>query len=249
MVGTLTGKIAVVTGAATGLGREIALRFAQQGAQVAILGRTLSTLEKTAAEIGKQTLPIVCDISQSDQVRAAFAKVTQVFGGVDILINNAAIYTPFRLEDASDDELQSTFATNVIGAAFCIRSAIPLMRHRGNGDIVNITSESVRNPFPYLSVYASSKAALESLTQGLRTELREDKIRVSALRVGAMTGNESAAKWAPGMLDKFIAAIQASGHAAAVGAGMSPKTVADYLVRVLDLPREANVDLIELRGV
>ncbi|MES2025590.1 MAG: SDR family oxidoreductase [Pseudomonadota bacterium] len=248
MIGTLSGKIAVITGAGTGLGREIALRFAQEGAQVAILGRTLSTLEKTAADIGKQALPIVCDISQSDQVRAAFTKVMQVFGGVDILINNAAIYMPFRLEDASDEELQSTFSINIIGAAFCIREAIPLMRHRGNGDIVNITSESVRNPFPYLSVYASSKAALECLTQGLRTELRQDKIRISALRVGSMTGNESAMKWAPGMLDKFMAAAQASGHAAAIGTGLSPQTVADYLVRALDLPREANVDLIELRG-
>lgn len=249
MRNTMEGKLAVVTGAAAGLGREIAASLAREGARVAILGRNLGRLQQTAAELGPNLLAVACDICDSTQVNDAFAKVRDAFGGVDILVNNAAAYTPFLLEKASDEALRATFETNVIGPAFCIRAAVPSMRSRGGGDIVNISSESVHHPFPYLTAYAASKAALENLGLGLRTELRADRIRVTTLRVGSMTGNETSLAWPPGMLEKFIAAITASGHAAFTGAGMSPRVVADHLAHALALPREANLDLIELRAV
>ena len=242
-------KVAIVTGGGAGLGREIAASLARAGAQVAIFGRNAERLQQTAAALGPDVLGVPCDICDSEQVRRAFATVAEAFGGVDILVNNAATYTPFLLEDASDEALRATFETNVIGPAFCIRAAVPAMRARGSGDIVNISSESVRHPFPYLTAYAASKAALETLGLGLRTELRADRIRVTTLRVGSMTGNETSLNWPPGMLEKFIAAITASGHAAFTGAGMSPRVVADHLVHVLALPREANLDLIELRAL
>jgi meso-butanediol dehydrogenase/(S,S)-butanediol dehydrogenase/diacetyl reductase len=249
MTNSLKGKVAVVTGAAAGLGRAIAASLAHEGALVAILGRNADRLQQTAAELGLNVIAVPCDIRNSAQVRRAFSKVTETLGGVDILVNNAAAYTPFLLEDASDEDLRATFDTNVIGPAFCIRAAVPSMRARDGGDIVNISSESVRHPFPYLTAYAASKAALENLGLGLRAELRDDRIRVTTLRVGSMTGNETSLRWPPGMLDKFIAAITASGHAAFTGHGMSPQVVADHLAYVLALPREANLDLIELRAL
>lgn len=249
MTNSFSGKAAVVTGAGGGLGCEIAIRLARGGARVALFGRNPSRLEKTAQMLGTGALTITCDVGEPSQVRAAFAEVAEDFGGVDILVNNAATYTPCLLEQASDESLRATFDTNVLGPAYCIRSAIPLMRARGGGDIVNVSSESVRHPFPWLTAYAASKAALETLGLGLRSELRADRIRVTTLRVGSMTGNESSLEWDPNVLAQFMAAIQASGHAAFTGGGMSPEIVANHLAHALTLPRDANLDLIELRAI
>lgn len=104
---SVKGKVAVVTGAAAGLGREIAASLARDGALVAILGRNADRLRQTAAELGLNVIAVACDIRDSVQVSGAFAKAAATFGGVDILVNNAATYTPFLLEDASDGDLRA----------------------------------------------------------------------------------------------------------------------------------------------
>lgn len=244
----LGGKVAIVTGGGTGLGRKLALELAAHGAQIAILGRTMETLAQAASEAGAHVTPFLCNICDPDDVRVTVEAVAHTFGGVDILINNAATYTPFLLEEASDEALRQTFDTNILGAAFLIRQVIPLMRARGGGDIVNVSSESVLHPFPYLSAYAASKAALEALSLGLRDELRADRIRVMTFRIGSMTGNESVKKWDPVLLERFMSAIRESGHAAYTGPGMSPEAVAAFLVNALRVPTEASVNLLELRS-
>lgn len=124
------------------------------------------------------------------------------------------------------------------------------MRARGAGDIVNVSSESVRNPFPGLCAYAASKSALENLSQGLRNELRADNIRVCVFRTGFMTGeNANLNSWPAGRLDQFLAAASASGHLGNAGAGVSPATAATALIGALTLPREANIDVLELRSI
>lgn len=197
-----------------------------------------------------QVLPVVADVSDPAQVRRAFEEIDAAFGGVDILVNNAALYRAYKIEEATDEELQSTFAVNILGPAYCSREAIKRMRRRGAGDIVNVSSESVRNPFPYLSGYVASKSALESFSQGLRNELRADNIRVSVFRTGFMTGESANLdSWPEGRLEAFLAAAGASGHLRNVGAGISPTTAASALVSALTLPREANIDLLELRSI
>lgn len=246
---TLEGKVAVVTGGGAGLGREVTAQLLAEGAQVAIVGRGLETLEGTAAALGAGVWPVVADVADPAQVRQAFAAIVNHLGGVDILVNNAATYQAFKLDQASDGELISTFGVNVLGPAWCIREAIPLMRLRGGGDIVNVSSESVRNPFPWLTAYAASKGALETLTAGLRNELREDRIRVCLFRAGHMHGaNASLASWPAGRLDEFIDSITRSGHLQFAGAAISAQTAAQALVSALTLPREANIDVIEVRS-
>jgi NAD(P)-dependent dehydrogenase (short-subunit alcohol dehydrogenase family) len=246
----LEGKVAVVTGGGVGLGRPVAEQLIGHGARVAIIGRTRSTLDQAAHELGANLLPVVADVSEPDQVRRAFREIDAAFGGVDILVNNAAMYRAYKVDEATDDELQGTFSVNVLGPAYCIREAIPRMRKRGAGDIVNVSSESARNPFPYLSGYAASKCALESLSQGLRNELRADNIRVCVFRSGFMTGeNANLNSWPEGRLEQFIAAAIASGHLSNAGAGVSPATAASALVSALTLPREANIDVLELRSI
>lgn len=245
---SLQGKVAVVTGGALGLGRQVTAQLLEQGARVAILGRTAATLQRAADELGEHLLPVVADVADPQQVRHAFAKIVTAFGGVDILVNNAAVYQAFGLDEASDEELQTTFAVNVLGPAYCIREVIPLMRQRGGGDIVNVSSESARAPFPLLAAYAASKGALETLSAGLRNELRADGIRVTVFRSGHMNGdNASVHSWPEDRLQRFLKAIELSGHGRFVGAGMAPQTVARALVSTIALPREANVDFLEVR--
>lgn len=246
----LEGKVAVVTGGGVGLGREVAERLLGLGAQVAIIGRTRSTLEKVVDELGENILAVVADVSDATQVRRVFAEIDTAFGGIDILVNNAAIYRAYKIDEATDEELQSTFGINVLGPAYCLREAIPRMRKRGGGDIVNVSSESALNPFPYLSGYAASKGALETLSRGLRNELRTENIRVSVFRSGFMTGeNANLNSWPEGRFELFIEAINSSGHMKAAGAGVSPATAADGLVSIITLPREANIDVLELRSI
>src|SRR5690554_2337183 len=246
MMIALAGKTVVITGGGAGLGREIALQLSQAGARVAVLGRTLASLEETARQAGGDVLPLVADVGDPAQVAAAFLEVEQRFGGLDILVNNAAVYRAFALAEASDDELQQTLTTNVLGPLYCMRAVLPLMRSRG-GDIVNVSSESVLDPFPMLSCYAGSKSALEVISSGLRSELAADDIRIMVFRTGRMDGdNANLAAWPEGRLQQFMAAATASGHMARVGAGMSPQSSAQAITLMLSLPRDACVHQLDL---
>lgn len=248
----LAGKTALVTGAATGLGRQVATQLVAAGCRVAILGRTVVSLQQVADELGAATFPVVADVVDPDQVRQAFAAVDSHFGDIDILINNAATYFPFRIEDASDQHRQTIINTNLLGPAYCMREAVPRMKRRGGGDIINVSSESTRNPFPFLTVYAASKGGLETLSQGLRTELKEYGIRVAVLRTGTLIttagNNASLANWTEKQLADALALWEKTGHNSYSGAGMEPATVASTVIHALCLPREANMELFEVRS-
>ncbi len=247
----LAGKRALVTGAATGLGKQVATLLVAEGARVALVGRTREKLQQVAATLGPSALPVAADVADPDQVRAAFEEVDNHLGGLDILINNAAVYIPFRIEQASDASLQRIINTNLLGPAYCMREAVPRMKHSGGGDIINVSSESTRNPFPFLTVYAASKGGLETLSAGLRTELREYGIRVALLRAGTMKGadaNASLANWTEEQLRDALALWEKTGHNAYSGAGMENSTVARMVIHALSLPREANMELFEVRS-
>lgn len=184
-------KVIVITGAGRGLGRALARRFAADGEAVVLLGRTASDLAGLAAEIGDRALPVACDIASPDQVRKAFAAIGERHPAIDVLINNAAVYQPFLLAEATDDQIVKSIAVNLTGAILCARSAIPMMG-RG-GTIINVTSESVDMPFPHLTVYQAAKAGLEKFSLMLQQELDPSGIRVSFVRAGAMMDAEK--KW------------------------------------------------------
>jgi meso-butanediol dehydrogenase / (S,S)-butanediol dehydrogenase / diacetyl reductase len=177
-------KTIVITGAGVGLGRALARRFASEGETVILLGRTAAKVEAAAAEIGAGAMAIGCDVSSPDSVRAAFAAIAARWPRIDVLINNAAVFQPFLIAEATDEQIMSGIGTNLIGAMFCARSAIPMME-RG-GQIINVSSESVELPFPHLIVYQSSKAGLERFSLGLHRELEEAGIRVTSVRAGQM---------------------------------------------------------------
>jgi NADP-dependent 3-hydroxy acid dehydrogenase YdfG len=139
-------------------------------------------------------------------------------------------------------------AINLMGPIFTCREAIPLMRESLHADIINVSSESAKLPWPFLSIYASTKAALETFTAGLRSEVRADLIRVTALRAGYVTGGELARNWSEEAMADFFRVTMDTGHAKMAGVGgVSPQTMAEALIAILTLPRDVDVDLIELR--
>lgn len=177
-------KIIVITGAGTGLGRALARQFVADGDRVVLLGRTAAKVEAVAEELGEQAMAVGCDVSSPDSVRAAFATIAQRHAGIDVLINNAAIFEPFKLVKATDRQILNAVTTNLAGPMLCARAALPMMG-RG-GYIINVTSESVVVPLPHLSTYQSTKAGLEQFSASLSLETEPEGIRVSTIRAGAM---------------------------------------------------------------
>jgi meso-butanediol dehydrogenase / (S,S)-butanediol dehydrogenase / diacetyl reductase len=246
---TLTGRRAVVTGGHAGIGYYITEALLAEGMQVAILGRRRDRLDAAARNLGGAAVPVVCDISDPDSVRAAFAEIDGRLGSVDVLINNAAVFPIFTIGDATDQELETVVRTNLLGVLYCTREAIVRMRKAGGGDILTISSESVQRPFPYLTAYAATKSAVETLSRGLKSELRPHGIRVGVLRSGfvAVPDREPSA-WDPDRAAAFFEQAQAGGHLADSGPGIAPQTTARSIVHMLRQPDDAAIDLLELRG-
>lgn len=202
-------KVIVITGAGVGLGRALARRFVADGESVVLLGRTLAKVATVAAELGARALAIECDVASPDSVRAAFSTLAARHPRIDVLINNAAVYEPFLVAEATDDQILKTIATNLAGPILCARAAIPMM---GRGAyIINVSSESVAMKFPYLTLYQASKAGVERFSQSLHEELEADGIRVSNVRAGQMM--EAGKTWdvKPEMAKRFMQATMAAG--------------------------------------
>ena len=196
-------KVIVITGGGDGLGKHLARRFAADGDRVVLLGRTASKLEAVASEIGELALPIACDITKPDSVRAAFARIAERHPKIDALINNAAYYEPSFIVEASDELIQSIIDINLTGAIYCCRAAIPLM-DRG-AHIFNVTSESIDMPFRMLSLYQAAKAGLERFSLTLHHELADSGIRVTIVRAGTMFDETTTLKWDIELMKRFHA--------------------------------------------
>lgn len=243
----LAGKVAIVTGASKGMGRHFVAALVGAGARVAALARPSAELDSLAGEHGDKVLALPCDVTDSAAVNAAIEAAAAHFGRIDVLVNNAAVYHPFAFESGSDAIIRQHLEVNVLGVAWPIRAAIPHLRQT-QGQIVSISSESVEMPFPMLALYAATKAAVETLSEGLRAELRSDGIRVSVLRSGSVSGGSGGLAWSEETRQAFFKKIVETGHAAMSGAPATPESMASALVAVLALPRDVSVDLIELRA-
>jgi NAD(P)-dependent dehydrogenase (short-subunit alcohol dehydrogenase family) len=189
--GRLEGKVAVVTGAAQGIGRAYALALAGEGASVATVDVQSDGAEKAADEIrssGGSAVAVTADVGDQASTEQMAEAVTQAFGGIDILVNNAAVYAGLKLGDpfAVDvAEWDRVMAVNVRGPWLCSRAVAPSMRSRGGGRIVNQSSVAAWGG-PSLLHYAVSKAGVIGLTRSLAKFLGPDKITVNAIAPGFM---------------------------------------------------------------
>lgn len=185
--GVLHGRVALVTGGGTGIGAAIARTFAAAGARVAIAGRRADTLTRVAAPIGG--LAIVADVADEASVVAMYARIDAEAGGLDILVNNAGVTGP--VASAADMDIAAfdqTLAINVRGTLLCIKHAVPRMRARGGGSIVNLSSLMGLKGTPMRSAYTASKYAVLGITDAVSQEVGVHGIRVNALCPGAVNG-------------------------------------------------------------
>ncbi len=244
----LAGRRAIVTGASKGLGRRIVEALLAEGSRVAALARPGAELESLAGVIGDQGGVIACDIRSAPSVATAVAAAAKCLGGIDILINNAAMCGLGRIEEAVDHLVVAEVETNLLGVIWCAREAIPHLRASGRGHIVSVTSEAVNQSPAFLGVYSATKAAVEALSGSVRREVRGDGTRVSILRVGRMTESSLQQTWDPEVRERFLESVRASGFGEENGQAMAPETAARALIDLLCLPEDSRVDLVVLRG-
>lgn len=184
---SLAGKVAVVTGASRGIGREIALRLAREGADVAVTATTLDSARKTADEIeqlGRRALALAVDVADAAAVEALFASVVEAFGKVDILVNNAGITRDGLLLRMKDADWDAVLDVNLKGAFNCTREAAKLMTKARSGRIVNIGSVVGEMGNAGQVNYCASKAGMIGMTKAVARELAKRGITVNAVTPG-----------------------------------------------------------------
>jgi NAD(P)-dependent dehydrogenase (short-subunit alcohol dehydrogenase family) len=184
----LDGKVALVTGGSKGIGRAIALRFAQEGADIALAARGQQELERTAGDVekvGRRALAVPTDVSDLGQVEALVEKTVKDFGTIDILVNNAGA-APFRapVDQIQEEGFEKYFKVSFTSAFYCTKAAAPILLGGKDRSVINIASVAGFTASPGLAYYASAKAALISFTRTVAHEWALSGVRVNAVAPG-----------------------------------------------------------------
>ena len=186
MAGRLAGKVAIVTGGSTGIGKGIAELFLKEGANTVICSRSLEDIQKVASDISSdnaEVMALVCDVSRSDEVKDMVRKTVEKFGKLDILVNNAGM-NPAReatLVDLTEEEWEQYFSINAKGTWLSSKYSIPELQKAGGGSIIMISSISAHIGQNLVGCYNSSKAAQEGLVRSMAMDYGKDKIRVNCI--------------------------------------------------------------------
>jgi NAD(P)-dependent dehydrogenase (short-subunit alcohol dehydrogenase family) len=177
-------KVAIITGAAQGIGRQIALALAHSGAEIVVVDLTKERgkpVVEEISEIGTRALTVGCDVTDEQQVADLVDVAVNYFGRIDILVNNAGWQYVAAVEESTLSQWEKTMAVNLRGPFLCSREVIPIMRKQGKGVIINITSRAGRVPKANATAYGASKFGLNGFTKCLNLEVRDYGIRVVAL--------------------------------------------------------------------
>ena len=185
----LAGKTALITGAARGIGLELARAYIAEGAKAALADSNAAAAEAAAASLGPQAIAVQMDITRQDSIDAGFAGVLDRFGHLDILVNNAALFTAAPIAEITRTDYERLFAVNVAGTLFCMQAAARHMIARGKGGkIINMASQAGRRGEGLVAVYCATKAAVISLTQSAGLNLIAHGINVNAIAPGVVDG-------------------------------------------------------------
>jgi NADP-dependent 3-hydroxy acid dehydrogenase YdfG len=189
MTGKLDGKVAIVTGASSGIGEATALALAAEGAAVAITARREDRLQAVAQRIhalGGKALSLRVDVTDEAQVREMAARTEAEFGKADILVNNAGVMLLGPIGGADTEDWRRMVSTNVLGLMYCTHAVLPLMQRQGAGHIVNISSVAGRTARAGAGVYNATKWAVGAFSEALRQEVYKHSIRVTIIEPGAV---------------------------------------------------------------
>src|SRR5206468_11314250 len=186
----LKNKTAIVTGGTKGIGRAIAEALIGEGLTVCISARNQNEIDEAVKQLSKsqtgRAIGFVCDVRVYDQVQALINHVVKELGGLDILVNNAGIGTFETVEETSPEDFRATLETNLFGVFYCCHEAIPQMKKRGGGYIINISSLAGVNAHPRMAAYNASKFGLNGFSDALLQEVRHDNIKVSYIMPGSV---------------------------------------------------------------
>ena len=225
-------RVVLITGGTRGIGYAVAEALLRKGDRVAITGTTSDGVVKAehALSSAGEVLGIVADVRDAGAIELAFRTVVARFSGVDVLINSAGVGVGAPVSDLPHDEWHRIIETNLTGVFNCCKAAIPHLRARGGGWIVNISSLSSTGPFPGGAAYVASKAGVNAFSEALMQELRDDNIRVTTILPGSVSTGFS-------------------GRAPGTGAEwkLHPEDVARAIVDVLDFPPRSLPSRIEIR--
>jgi 3-oxoacyl-[acyl-carrier protein] reductase len=180
------GKSAIVTGGTRGIGRAIAESLLREGLSVCIAARNHDEIEKAVGELGDNARGFVCDVRDYEQAKGLIAYTVKELGGLDILVNNAGIGVFETVEETSPEDFRAVLETNLFAVFYCCHEAIPEMRRRGGGYIINISSLAGANPHPRMAAYNASKFGLNGFSEALMQEVRHDGIKVSYIMPGSV---------------------------------------------------------------
>jgi NAD(P)-dependent dehydrogenase (short-subunit alcohol dehydrogenase family) len=184
----LKGKVAIVTGGSQGIGEAIALRYAAEGARVAVVyhanDAAAQAVVRRIAAAGGEAKPVKADCSKVAEIERMTAEVIQHFGTVDILVNNAGVFRTVPVVETTEAIWDEQLDLNLRGAFFCVKAVLPEFQRKGGGKVINITSIAGVGAFPNCPAYCASKGGLEILTKALAAELGKQNINVNSLAPG-----------------------------------------------------------------
>ncbi len=243
MTKSLAGRVALVTGASSGIGEAAAIALAEAGADVAISARRvdrLAALVKTIEALGVRALALPGDVAIEADATAAVEKTVAHFGKIDILVNSAGIIQAGGIENTNLEEYRRVVDVNLMGTVYTCRAAIGPMKAQGHGDIINISSQAGRKNAPPFNAYAASKHALNSMSDSMRQEVGGHGIRVCVLMPGA-TATEVANNVTDPNFRSFMQSHTNESNT------VSASEMAAAIVFVAAQPQRVNIDMISIR--
>ncbi|HYY29936.1 MAG TPA: SDR family oxidoreductase [Chthoniobacterales bacterium] len=236
MTQSLAGKVAIVTGASSGIGRAVASLFATRGVKQVLTARSADKLAALAKQLDSDTLVVPADMTKPEDVAQIVERATARYGRIDILLANAGIYIAGKVIDGEPDAWDQLIATNVTAVFRLVHAALPLMVAQHQGDILVTSSISGHQAIYWEPIYSASKHAIQSFVHGLRRQLRKTGVRVGAVAPG-MVLNELWGITDPAEIDKKVSE----------GAGLRSEDVAEAIEFMLTRPQNVTIrDLVML---
>ncbi|CAC9405724.1 SDR family oxidoreductase [Staphylococcus aureus] len=228
----LTDKVAVVTGAGSGIGEAIATLLHEEGAKVVLAGRNKDKLQNVANQLAQDSVKVVpTDVTNKEEVDELIKIAQQTFGGLDIVINSAGQMLSSKITDYQVDEWDSMIDVNIKGTLYTAQAALPTMLEQSSGHLINIASISGFEVTKSSTIYSATKAAVHTITQGLEKELAKTGVKVTSI--------------SPGMVDTAITAA----YNPTDRKKLEPQDIAEALLYALTQPKHVNVNEITVRPV